>query len=451
MRAEIIAFGDELTHGQRLDTNSQWLAEQLSRLGLDVGFHTCVGDDLNDSVAMLRLAATRSRVVLCTGGLGPTADDLTRQALADAFERPLSLDAEALERIQAMFARRQRPMPPQNEVQAYFPDGSRPIPNPHGSAPGIDLTIGREPSTGPSCRFFALPGVPSEMRQMWEETVVPRLRDEMGVGRAAWWYRTFKCFGIGESDVEVLLPELIRRGRQPLVGITVSRATISLRIAARAASWDQFRAEIAETEQQIETALGDLIFGFDNDELQDVVARRVAQRQESLASVEVGACNLIGGWLSQAAGERYRGNLHFGSRVTADKWLASLPARPVAASVAAADGNLWGAADSADELPTADRRDLDDKSDAAWLGQLASAWREVSGADWCLASGCYPSRDQIVAAPAMQPFPWSWGIAGPGGQLWLASQPLGGHPDVLLHRLAKTSLDQLRRRIEAVS
>jgi nicotinamide-nucleotide amidase len=424
MRAEIIAFGDELTHGQRLDTNSQWLAEQLSRLGLDVGFHTCVGDNLDDSVAMLRLAATRSRVVVCTGGLGPTADDLTRQALADAFERPLSLDSEALERIRTMFARRQRPMPPQNEVQAYFPSGSRLIPNPHGSAPGIDLTLGEEPSTGPSCRFFALPGVPSEMRQMWEETVVVRLREELGVGRAAWWYRTFKCFGIGESDVEVLLPELIRRGRQPLVGITVSRATISLRVAARAASWDQFRALIADTEQQIETALGDLIFGFDSDELQDAVARQVAQRQQSLASVEVGACNLIGSWLSQAAGERYRGNLHFGSRDTADKWLAS---------VSAAAG-----------------RSPPDEADAAWLGQLALAWREVSGADWCLASGCYPTRAQIEAAPVMQPFPWSWGIAGPAGQLWLGSQTLGGHPDVLLHRLAKTSLDQLRRQIPHV-
>src|SRR3972149_3750647 len=145
MRAEIIAIGDELSTGQRLDTNSQWLAERLTELGVDVMFHTTVGDELEANVAVFRAAIDRADVVISTGGLGPTADDLTREAVAAATGGELVQDGAALEHIRSLFTRRgYGSMPERNVVQALFPRGSRPIANPHGTAPGIDMTIPRE-------------------------------------------------------------------------------------------------------------------------------------------------------------------------------------------------------------------------------------------------------------------------------------------------------------------
>ena len=171
MPAEIIAIGDELTSGQRLDTNSQWLSERLGELGVPVAFHTTVGDDLEDNVAVFRTAIDRADIVVATGGLGPTADDLTREAIAAAAGVELVQDDAALAHIRNLFARRSREMPERNMLQAQFPRGSRVVPNPHGTAPGIDLTVPR--SCGPPCRVFALPGVPAEMFAMWNDNRRP--------------------------------------------------------------------------------------------------------------------------------------------------------------------------------------------------------------------------------------------------------------------------------------
>src|SRR5262245_42088566 len=155
MIAEIIAIGDELTSGQRLDTNSQWLSQRLGELGIPVAFHTTIGDDLETNIAAFRTAIGRADLVVATGGLGPTADDLTREAIAAAAGLELIEDTAALAHIRALFARRGRPMPERNVLQAQFPRGSGMVPNPHGTAPGIDLSIARE--CCPPCRVFALP------------------------------------------------------------------------------------------------------------------------------------------------------------------------------------------------------------------------------------------------------------------------------------------------------
>ena len=133
MHAEVVSIGDELTSGQRLDTNSQWLSERLGELGIRVLYHSTVGDDLEANVRVFREAFDRADFIVCTGGLGPTADDLTRQALAEATGRELVQDDAALAHIRALFARRQRPMPDRNVCQALFPAGSSVIPNPHGT------------------------------------------------------------------------------------------------------------------------------------------------------------------------------------------------------------------------------------------------------------------------------------------------------------------------------
>src|SRR5262249_10621911 len=158
MHAEIISIGTELTTGAKLDTNSQWLSLELQAVGIPVHYHVTVADDLDANVNVLRAAAERSEIVLITGGLGPTLDDLTRDALALLTGTTLVLHEPSLEIIRGMFARRQRPMPERNVVQAMFPEGSEPIPNRRGTAPGIYVIIPR-PGRAP-CRIAAMPGVP---------------------------------------------------------------------------------------------------------------------------------------------------------------------------------------------------------------------------------------------------------------------------------------------------
>lgn len=295
MRAEIISIGDELTTGQRLDTNSQWLAERLLEIGVPVAFHTTVGDQLADNVLVFRQACERADIVVVTGGLGPTADDLTRQALADVAGVELVQDDASLAHIRALFARRKRDMPPANVVQAQFPQGSRPIHNPNGSAPGIDIAIPR--AVGKPARVFALPGVPAEMKEMWAATVAPAIQDHIGIKKVIAHYR-IKCFGVGESDLEAMLPDIIARNRYPLVGITVSQATITLRVTAEGETAEAARAAMQPTIDTIQQCLGDLIYGYEEDELADVVVRLLRETKQILCVEEYATEGLICNWLA---------------------------------------------------------------------------------------------------------------------------------------------------------
>jgi nicotinamide-nucleotide amidase len=297
MRAEVIAIGDELTTGQRLDTNSQWLSTELGFLGIPVGFHTTACDTLEDGIEAFRIAAGRSDVVVATGGLGPTADDLTRDVLANLAGVPLELSPTALAAVEARFVRRGVAMPESNRRQALFPRGSRIIPNPDGTAPGIDLDVPRP--GGGTARIIALPGVPAEMRRMWNDSVAAGLLamlPDAGTIR----HRRIKCFGAGESAVEGMLPDLIRRGRDPLVGITAHEATITLRIVARGPDAAACLAKIAPTEETIRRSLGSLVYGTEDDELEDAVLRAVAAAGQTLATVEVGTAGRVAGMLAQA-------------------------------------------------------------------------------------------------------------------------------------------------------
>jgi nicotinamide-nucleotide amidase len=289
MYAEIIAVGDEIVSGQTLDTNSQWLSGRLEELGVRVRYHSTVGDEREPCVRVFRQAIERAEIVIATGGLGPTADDLTRQALGEAAGRELVQYPEALEHIRSLFTRRQRPMPPQNEVQSFFPAGSRMIPNSQGTAPGIDLEVPREGRA--PCRFFALPGVPAEMQGMWP-TVREALR-ELGAGRRVIVRRKINCFGAGESQIEAMLPDMIRRGRQPAVGITASKTTISLRITAEGASQAECQAAIEPVVATIRQCLGDLVFGEGDEELQHAVVKLLREKNKTLATVEIGTGGMV--------------------------------------------------------------------------------------------------------------------------------------------------------------
>ncbi|MFL5327892.1 MAG: competence/damage-inducible protein A [Gemmataceae bacterium] len=285
MDAEIISIGTELTTGQNLDTNCQWLSQRLAEHGIAVRFHTTIGDNLDDNISAFRIAAERVQLVVITGGLGPTLDDLTRDALAKAANVELVFHQELFDGIAQMFRERSRPMPERNRVQAYLPAGAEPIPNPRGTAPGVWMQLGNS-------RVAALPGVPSEMREMFEQWLSPRLPR----GQEAIWERKINTFGAGESAVEELLKDVTIRGRVPEVGITASEGTISLRIIARAADENAARGVIAPTEAIIRDRLGEIIFGTDREELHEVVARLLVERKLTISVAE----SITAGQVSQS-------------------------------------------------------------------------------------------------------------------------------------------------------
>ncbi|MCR9117990.1 MAG: CinA family nicotinamide mononucleotide deamidase-related protein [bacterium] len=413
MIAEIIAIGDELASGQRLDTNSQWLSRALADIGVTVHFHTTVRDDIAENIEVIRVAARRADVVICTGGLGPTADDLTREAIAQAAGVELEFRQPVLDHIAGLYQSRGRAMPERNRVQAMFPAGANVIPNPHGTAPGVDYTFRTENET--PCRLFALPGVPAEMTEMWEETVGPAIFDMTGGSQRVIVHRALKCFGVGESRLEEMLPDLIARGRTPTVGITVSRATITLRIRAEDESDDACRLQIGPTEATIRQTLGDLVFGEEAEELQDVIVRQLADRGETVATLEWETAGMMAGWLAEAcpSGDCFQGGLICRSLTSVYRNLGWQP--PI---------------DDDEHTPDADE-----------VTRWAKRLREHLGVDWAIVigppmnpQGDRPDREVFIAVDGPSPAPTQ-------------KCALIGHPDIIHARTVKIAFNTLRLRL----
>ena len=302
MHAVIISIGDELVLGQTVDTNSAYLSERLSSRGIMPVMHLTVADDQRATADAIRRACEIADLVLVTGGLGPTDDDLTRQAMADVLGVPLVRDEAALREIAAFFARRQRPMNPRNEIQAMCPVGATMLRNPVGTAPGIKATMGSRKAI-----VFCLPGVPGEMYAMYDLHVGPHL--EASGHRPTLLTTKLNTFGMGESDVAGLLGDLMRRDRNPVVGTTVSGGIVSVRIRSTFTDAVESQRQLDDTIAQVREHLGDIVFSRDQVTLAQVVGELLRQRGMTLATAESCTGGLIGQLLTDIPGSShyYRG------------------------------------------------------------------------------------------------------------------------------------------------
>lgn len=294
LRAWVLSIGTELTLGQTVDTNGAWLAARLAERGFHITRHLTLPDELEPLVAGLREAAAHCELIAITGGLGPTEDDLTRAALATAAGVELTRDTDSLQQIEAYFERLKRPMSAANMTQADLPRGATALRNISGTAPGIWMSIA-------SAQAFALPGVPFEAKQMFEHQVCPRLalRDaDSGVTIS----RKLNCFGAGEAAIGERIRDLMQRGRNPEVGTTAQLGVIGIRINARAASADAATRMLDETECELRTRFGPLIFGRDDETLADAVGRLLIEHGATLCTAESCTGGLAAEHLTRASG-----------------------------------------------------------------------------------------------------------------------------------------------------
>lgn len=312
MKAEIISIGTELLLGQIVDTNAAYLAAELPSLGIDCYFISQVGDNLERLVDTLRRAWERSDLILATGGLGPTEDDVTREAIAALLGETMVVQPNLEAELRARFARLGRPMPESNLKQATLIPSAQALPNPIGTAPGWwverDVDLGshnrdseqaREQATGDTRQkriLVAMPGVPVEMRRMWQYEVRPRLQTR--VKGTVIISRTLKVLGLGESHTEERIRHLLS-SPNPTIGIYAKRDGIHLRLTAKAADEAAARAMIAPVEAEIRAALGLHIYGADDDTPQGVVRGLLQRVGLTVATAEYAG----GGALAAMLGE----------------------------------------------------------------------------------------------------------------------------------------------------
>ena len=292
MRAEIIATGTELLSGT-VDTNSIFISEELMLLGIETAFKTVVGDNGKDMEEALRIARGRVDVVIVSGGLGPTEDDVTREAISAVLGKKLVPDEEALKSIRAFFISRGREYIPANDKQALVPEGGILLPNPVGVAPGFLIESG-------ACSLAVLPGVPREMKAMFSGELRPRLAGRFG-GDMVIRRRIIRTCGTFESAINRTLEDLLKRGR-PLIGLSAKETGVDIRIIARAKGADQVEMLIRETEAEIRSRLGNLIYGVDGTEMEDAVGDLLKVCGLKIAVAESCTAGLISRRLTNVAG-----------------------------------------------------------------------------------------------------------------------------------------------------
>jgi nicotinamide-nucleotide amidase len=304
MRCEVLAVGTELLLGQIVDTNSAWIGEQLAASGIDSYEHRAVGDNQARIVAALADLLSRADAVVVCGGLGPTQDDLTRDALAELMGAPLVRRAELVSHIATMFRTRERDMPESNLRQADVPEGAEAIPNPIGTAPGLRCPIGDRV-------VYAVPGVPYEMQQMLHDHVVPDLLRRAGEASAI-VSRSLKTWGTSESALAEMIAHRVDAQTNPTIAFLARGIEgLVVRITAKAATEEQARALVEAEEREVRGVLGDLVFGVDDETMEHAVLERLRRRGWTLGVAESLTGGLIGARIVDVPGasETFRGTI----------------------------------------------------------------------------------------------------------------------------------------------
>jgi len=291
MKAEIISIGTELLLGNITDTNASWLASHLPDLGIDLYWVSQVGDNLDRMVNLLRLAWSRSDLIVTTGGLGPTQDDLTRDAIAALLGEALYIDEEQERLLRARFARGAAPMPESNIRQARLIPSTQPIANPFGTAPG--WWTEKDGHT-----IVSMPGVPREMFRMWENEVAPRLQR---FSDSVILSRTFKTMGMSEAGVDELIAQWLP-STNPTVGVYAKPDGIWVRLTAKSADSATARDLLQGMEREMRPVLERYLWGFDDDTLESVVGQMLAERNLTVAVMESCTGGLLANTLTDVPG-----------------------------------------------------------------------------------------------------------------------------------------------------
>jgi nicotinamide-nucleotide amidase len=324
MGAELLTIGTELLLGQIVDTNASWMAQRLAEAGIDVFYKSTVGDNWGRIEAAIRLALSRADVLIMTGGLGPTEDDLTRDVLAAVLQRQLRLDPEILRAIEARFQRRRISMPENNRKQAMVPEGAEVLPNPRGTAPGL---LCRAEGKVLAC----MPGVPGEMKPMLLDQVIPRIRDAFGI-RTRIVSRVLKTCGISESSLDERIGDYFRAMRNPTIGVLAHAGEIHIRLTCKGEDPAEIAGLLDALEAKLRERLGHLVFGRDDETLEAVVGRLLREQGARLAVAESCTGGLVASRLTDISGSSdyfERGVVAYS--VPAKQQLLDVPAETIAA------------------------------------------------------------------------------------------------------------------------
>jgi nicotinamide-nucleotide amidase len=315
MRCDVLAVGTELLLGQIVDTNSSWLGENLAMHGFDSLSQVKVGDNIGRITGHLRRMLNESDAVIMCGGLGPTHDDLTREAIAEVMGVELHLDEDVADVIRHLFSSRNRTMPENNLRQAMVPEGATIIPQTRGTAPGLICPVVIDTESGPAERVvYAVPGVPHEMREMFERAILPDLQQRSG---EHWTIasRTLRTWGESESGLNERLDDIIHEldaeGNPTLAFLASGWEGLKVRLTGRAPDEGAAAALLAPWEEKIREVLGDQVFGVDNDTMESVVLDLLRARGWTLALAESVTGGLVSGRLTGVAGasEVFRGTV----------------------------------------------------------------------------------------------------------------------------------------------
>jgi nicotinamide-nucleotide amidase len=333
VRCEVVAVGTELLLGQVVDTNSSWMGERLAVAGIDSHFQTKVGDNLARIVLAIRTALARSDAVIVCGGLGPTQDDITREAIAEVMNVKLVRDEAIVERIRAMFSSRGREMAENNARQADVPEGASVIEQVRGTAPGLICPVGHKV-------VYAVPGVPHEMREMVERAIVPDLQVRAGT-TATILSRTLRTWGLAESSLaEQLGPRLEALDEMengPTIAFLASGIEgIKVRITVKSPDAESAKALLSAEESEVRALLGDIVFGADDETMEDAVGNMLRTQGLTVGLAESLTGGLVGFRLTNAVGasEWFRGSIvAYSSEVKFD--LLDVPEGPVVSAPAA--------------------------------------------------------------------------------------------------------------------